>query len=79
MWYPKFTIEAERGSGKLVADLKNVSKAFGSTMVIENFSTRIIKGDRIGILGDNGSGKSTLLKLILGELSADSGEIQLRW
>ena len=45
--------------------------------VISNFSSRIIKGDKIGILGDNGSGKSTLIKLILGEITADSGEVSL--
>ncbi|MCP3673020.1 MAG: ATP-binding cassette domain-containing protein [Gammaproteobacteria bacterium] len=73
----KIKIEAASSSGKLVAELKSVSKGFDSKTIINNFSTRIIKGDRIGILGDNGSGKSTLLKLILGELSADSGEIYL--
>ena len=73
----KITIESAGTSGKLVAELKNVSKAFADKIIINNFSTRIIKGDRIGILGDNGSGKSTLLKLILGELAADSGEINL--
>jgi len=73
----KITIEAAQTSGKLVAELTDVSKSFADTTVIDHFSTRIIKGDRIGILGDNGSGKSTLLKLILGELEADSGEIYL--
>ncbi len=73
----KIKIEAASSSGKLVTELKNVSKGFDGKTIIDNFSTRIIKGDRIGILGENGSGKSTLLKLILGELSADSGEIYL--
>ncbi|MCP4271720.1 MAG: ATP-binding cassette domain-containing protein [Gammaproteobacteria bacterium] len=72
-----FNIGAGGNSGKLVAELKNVSKAYDDNIIIDNFSTRIIKGDRIGILGDNGSGKSTLLKLILGELVADSGDIRL--
>jgi len=72
-----FNIEAAGKSGKLVAELVNVSKAFDNNTIIDNFSTRIIKGDRIGILGDNGSGKSTLLKLILGDLEADSGVISL--
>ena len=72
-----FNIEAAGKSGKLVAELVNVSKAFDNNTIIDNFSTRIIKGDRIGILGDNGSGKSTLLKLILGDLEADSGVIRL--
>ncbi len=72
-----FNIGAGGNSGKLVAELKNVSKAYDDNIIIDNFSTRIIKGDRIGILGDNGSGKSTLLKLILGELVADTGNIRL--
>ena len=72
-----FNIEAAGRSGKLVAELINVSKGFDDKTIINNFSTRIIKGDKIGILGDNGSGKSTLLKLILGDLSADSGNINL--
>ncbi len=72
-----FNIGAGGNSGKLVAELTNVSKAYDDNIIIDNFSTRIIKGDRIGILGDNGTGKSTLLKLILGELVADTGEIRL--
>jgi len=67
--------EGER-SGKLVAELTHVGKAFGDKVVIKDFSTRILRGDRIGLLGPNGAGKSTLLKLILGELEPDSGEIK---
>jgi len=70
-------ISAAQTSGKLVSELKNVCKDYEGKAVINDFSTRIIKGDRIGILGENGSGKSTLLKLILGEIEADSGEIYL--
>ncbi len=68
--------EGER-SGKLVAELVNVRKAFGGRTVIRDFSTRIMRGDRIGLLGPNGAGKSTLLKLILGELAPDAGEVRL--
>lgn len=64
-------------SGKLVAKLEHVSKAFGERVIIDNFSTRIARGDRIGILGPNGSGKTTLLKLIMGQLDADDGTIKL--
>ncbi|HEY3327087.1 MAG TPA: ATP-binding cassette domain-containing protein [Novimethylophilus sp.] len=64
-------------SGKLVAELAHVAKAFDGRPIIRDFSTRILRGDRIGLLGPNGAGKSTLLKLILGELRADSGEVQL--
>ena len=67
--------EGER-SGKLVAELSHVNKGFGGNVVIRDFSTRILRGDRIGLLGPNGAGKSTLLKLILGELEPDSGSIK---
>ena len=64
-------------SGKLVAELTDVSKSYGDKVVIDSFSCRIMRGDRVGLLGPNGAGKSTLLKLILGEMSPDAGEIQL--
>jgi ATP-binding cassette subfamily F protein uup len=63
-------------SGKLVAELSHVSKAFGDKVIIRDFSTRIMRGDRIGLVGPNGAGKTTLLKLILGELEPDSGTVQ---
>jgi ABC transport system ATP-binding/permease protein len=70
-------IDAGERSGKLVAELTHVSKSFGDKLVIRDFSTRIMRGDRIGLLGPNGAGKSTLLKLILGELKPDAGKVQL--
>ncbi|SFP72214.1 ATP-binding cassette, subfamily F, uup [Nitrosomonas cryotolerans] len=71
-------ISVDRGerSGKLVAELDQVSKHFGDKTVIQDFSCRIMRGDRVGLLGPNGAGKSTLLKLILGELQPDSGEVR---
>jgi ATP-binding cassette subfamily F protein uup len=63
-------------SGKLVAELVDVSKSFGNKSIIDHFNCRILRGDRIGLLGPNGAGKSTLLKLILGEIEPDSGTIQ---
>ena len=63
-------------SGQMVVELLDVSKSFGSKTVIERFSTRILRGDRLGLIGPNGAGKSTLLKLILGELEPDSGRIR---
>jgi ATP-binding cassette subfamily F protein uup len=63
-------------SGKLVAELEHVGKSFGAKTVIRDFSTRIVRGDRIGLVGPNGAGKSTLLKLILGELQPDSGTVR---
>jgi len=64
-------------SGKLVAELEHVSKAFGSHTVIDDYSTTIMRGDRIGLIGANGAGKTTLLKIILGELAPDSGQVRL--
>jgi ATP-binding cassette subfamily F protein uup len=60
-------------SGELVIELHEVSKRFGERVVIRDFSTRILRGDKIGLIGPNGAGKSTLLKLILGELQPDRG------
>lgn len=72
-----FNLEEGVKSGKLVAELENVCKSFGSRKIIDDFSCRIMRGDKIGILGPNGCGKSTLLKLILGEIAPDSGRIRL--
>jgi len=68
--------EAER-SGRLVCEAKNVSLAFGEREIVKNFSTTIIRGSRIGLIGPNGSGKTTLLKLLLGQLIPDDGTIRL--
>ena len=72
----KLTLDSGERSGKLIAELDNVTKAFSERVLIKDFSTRIMRGDRIGLLGPNGAGKTTLLKLILGELEPDSGSIQ---
>ncbi len=68
-------------SGKLVAELENVTKAFaapeGQRTVVRDFSCRIQRGDKIGLIGPNGVGKTTLLKMILGELAPDSGSVRL--
>ncbi len=64
-------------SGKLVAELTDVSKAFGPRPLVRDFSTTIVRGDKIGLIGDNGVGKTTLLRLILGELEPDSGKVRL--
>ncbi len=68
--------EGER-SGKLVAELHKVSKAYGGKPVVRDFSARFLRGDKVGLIGANGSGKTTLLKLILGELEPDAGQVRL--
>lgn len=72
----KLNIDAGERSGKLIAELDNITKSYGGKTLIKGFSTRILRGDRIGLLGPNGIGKTTLLKLILGEIEPDSGTIQ---
>ncbi len=64
-------------SGALVAEALDVCFAFGGQQIVKNFSTTIMRGDRIGIIGPNGSGKTTLLRLLLGELEPQQGEIRL--
>lgn len=68
--------ESER-SGMLVIEADKVSFAYGNKPIISDFSTVIMKGDRVGILGPNGCGKTTLLRLLLGEIPPDSGKIRL--
>ena len=63
-------------SGKKVIEAKEVSFAHGSNALVRNFSTTILRGDRIGLIGPNGSGKTTLLKLLLGELQPQAGEVK---
>jgi len=67
--------EGER-SGELVAELEHVAKRYGERLVVADFSTRILRGDRIGLIGPNGSGKTTLLRLILGETEPDAGRVR---
>ena len=67
--------EAER-SGKLVAELEGVGKSFGGRDVVKGFSARLLRGDKVGLIGPNGSGKTTLLKLILGEIAPDAGSVR---
>ncbi len=67
--------EAER-SGRLVIEARNVSFAHGDRVIVKDFSTTIMRGDRVGLIGPNGSGKTTLLRLLLGELHPDAGTIR---
>ncbi|CAG9178476.1 ATP-binding cassette domain-containing protein [Cupriavidus respiraculi] len=71
-------LEVSQGdrSGKIVAELVDVSKGFGGRAVVRDFSATIMRGDKVGVIGPNGAGKTTLLKLILGELAPDSGTVR---
>ena len=70
-------VDAGSTSGKIVAELKKVSKSFGERTLLKDFSTRVVRGDRIAIVGPNGAGKSTLVKLMLGEIAPDAGTVRL--
>ncbi|MBR0673407.1 ABC-F family ATP-binding cassette domain-containing protein [Neoroseomonas soli] len=65
------------GSGNLVIAAEGISKAFGERFVVRDVSTRIIRGDRVGIVGPNGAGKTTLLNMLTGVLAPDSGEVRI--
>lgn len=71
-----FQLDAGERSGKLIAELEHVSKAYDGKVLIRDFTSRILRGDKIGLIGPNGAGKTTLLKLILGELQPDSGTVK---
>ena len=68
--------EAET-SGKLIIEAKHIAKSYDGVCVVKDFSTRILRGDRIGIVGPNGAGKTTLLKMLTGALAPDSGSVRL--
>lgn len=72
-----FSLDDADRSGKLVVELENVQFNYGEKCLVKNLSMRIMRGDRIGIIGPNGIGKSTLLKLLLDELKPDKGSIRL--
>jgi ATP-binding cassette subfamily F protein uup len=71
-------LDVDRGmaSGKLVAELDRVHKAFGERVVVRDFSSTVLRGDKIGLIGPNGAGKTTLLKLVLGDLEPDRGRVR---
>lgn len=69
-------VDAGGVSGKIVAELEHVTKAFGAHRVIDDFSATILRRDKVGLIGPNGAGKTTLLKIILGELEPDAGTVR---
>jgi len=72
----KASVDAGLPSGKIVAELTEVSLAYGAKKIVDGFSATILRGDKVGLIGPNGAGKTTLLKLILGELLPDSGKVR---
>jgi ATP-binding cassette subfamily F protein uup len=72
-------LAAESGdlSGRLVIEADRLTKRFGDKVIVENFSTRILRGDRVGLIGPNGAGKTTLLRMLTGEMPPDSGTIKI--
>ncbi len=74
----RIELELQEGneSGKMVCEAEHISLSFGDRTLINDFSVRIMRGDRIGIVGPNGAGKSTLIKLLLGEITPDSGMLK---
>ena len=73
----KLQVESGESSGKIVIEAKGISKSFAGKTIIKPLTTKVMRGDRIGILGPNGVGKSTLLKMLLGELEPDTGSVDL--
>ena len=73
----KLNLQDAARSGALVAELKNVSFSYGDQPIVKDFSTIVMRGDKIGVIGPNGAGKTTLLRLLLGQISPDSGSVRL--
>jgi ATP-binding cassette subfamily F protein uup len=73
----KMQLQDAQRSGKLVAQVEKIGYAWQEQPIVQDFSTTILRGDRIGIIGPNGAGKTTLLNLLLGRLQPDSGSVKL--
>ena len=72
----RMTVDGAEASGRVVFEVDRVSKAFGGVPIVRDYSQRILRGDRVGLIGPNGSGKTTLLRLLVGDLAPDSGEVR---
>lgn len=71
----KMDVSTGDKSGKIVAELENISKSYGEKVIVKNFTDIILRGDKVGLIGPNGVGKTTLLKMILGVENPDSGKV----
>lgn len=70
-------VETAEQSGRKVCEVRNITHGYNNEMLINNFKLKIMRGDRIGLIGNNGVGKSTLLKILLGQIEPDSGTVKL--
>jgi len=73
----KLDVSTGDRSGKIVADMENISKTYGNKVIVSGFTGTILRGDKVGLIGANGAGKTTLLKMILGLETPDTGTVKL--
>lgn len=73
----RMSIDAGEKSGKIVAEVKRLSKSFGDCVIVKDLDFTLMRGDRLGLIGRNGAGKSTLIKLLLGKIQPDAGTVKL--
>lgn len=73
----RMSIDAGEKSGKIVAEVKGLSKSFGNCVIVKDLDFTLMRGDRLGLIGRNGAGKSTLIKLLLGKIQPDAGTVKL--
>ncbi|MGB0935711.1 MAG: ABC-F family ATP-binding cassette domain-containing protein [Alphaproteobacteria bacterium] len=73
----RLKVEAGQQSGRSIIEARNITKGYGERTLISDFSTLIMRGDRIGIIGANGTGKTTLLRMLVGDLKPDQGKIKI--
>ena len=73
----RMSIDAGEKSGKIVAEVKGLSKSFGDRVIVKDLDFTLMRGDRLGLIGRNGAGKSTLIKLLLGKIQPDAGTVKL--
>lgn len=73
----RMSIDVGEKSGKIVAEVKGLSKSFGDCVIVKDLDFTLMRGDRLGLIGRNGAGKSTLIKLLLGKIQPDAGTVKL--